>query len=101
MIPSSPRGRRVFVVIIGGATLGISLAAQQSTPRAVTAADYARAEKFLAAAVTGLVVGGAVTPAWLPDERFWYRTTTADGTTQTLLIDPARKTRSVCTAPGA
>ncbi len=45
----------------------------------MTPADYARAEKFLAAAVNPLVVGGSVAPNWLPDERFWYRSTTADG----------------------
>ena len=54
------------------------------------------AEKFLAAGVNGLG-GGSVTPAWLPDDRFWYRTTLVDGTTQTILIDPAKKTRIVCT----
>lgn len=48
-------------------------------PRPLTAADYARAERFLAPALTGMVVGGSVTANWLPDERFWYRTQTADG----------------------
>jgi hypothetical protein len=52
----------------------------------VTAADYARAEKFLAPAVTPLVVGGTVAATWLPDERFTYRNTTADGRVQ--LVDP-------------
>ena len=37
---------------------------------AVTVADYARAEKFLGPNLQGLVVGGTVVPAWLPDERF-------------------------------
>ena len=72
---------------------------QQSTARAVTvtAADYARAEKFLAPALNGLVVGGSVAPTWLADDRFWYRTTLADGSTQTILVDPVKKTRTVCT----
>src|SRR5262245_32847094 len=67
------------------------------TPRAVSAADYARAEKFLAAGVNGLVAGGSVAPTWLPDDAFWYRTTLVDGTMQTILIDPVKKTRTVCT----
>ncbi|MCX6545261.1 MAG: DPP IV N-terminal domain-containing protein [Acidobacteria bacterium] len=61
-------------------------------PAAVTAADYARAEKFLGPGVSGLVVGGSVTPAWLPDERFSYRSVTADGT-EFVLVDPVRRTR--------
>src|SRR5262245_17606193 len=79
-------------------SISVSLVAQQQT-RAVTAADYARAEKMLAQNLNGLVVGGNVSPNWLPDERFWYRTTLADGTTQTILVDPQQRTRKVCNAP--
>jgi dipeptidyl-peptidase-4 len=67
-------------------------AAAQAAPPALTAADYARAEKFLAAAVNPLVVGGTVNATWLPDDRFTYRSTVADGT-QFLLVDPVAKTR--------
>jgi len=59
----------------------------------VTAEDYARAEKFLAAAANPLVVGGAVSATWLPDERFTYRNTTHDGS-EFILIDPVRKSRT-------
>src|SRR5258707_11482779 len=66
----------------------ISAAAQQ---RVFTAADYARAEKFMAYNTTPLVPhsGGRVT--WLADDRFWYRTTTAEGT-EFVLVDAARGT---------
>ncbi|RPJ71916.1 MAG: S9 family peptidase [Acidobacteria bacterium] len=64
-----------------------------ATPPVVTAADYARAEKFLAAALTPLVVGGSVTAAWLPDDRFTYRNTTAAGV-EFILVDPVKKTRA-------
>ena len=47
-----------------------------TAPTAVTAPDYARAEKFLAAGVNPLVIGGSVTAAWLQDDRFTYRNTT-------------------------
>jgi hypothetical protein len=48
------------------------LSAQQYHPDSVTAADYAHAEKFLAAGVFPLVGGMAGRPTWLGD-RFWYR----------------------------
>ncbi|MBI3005399.1 MAG: DPP IV N-terminal domain-containing protein [Ignavibacteriales bacterium] len=62
-------------------------------PTPFTAADYARAEKFLAPNVTGLMVGGEVMPTWLPDDRFWYRSTTGGGV-EYVLIDPTKRTRS-------
>lgn len=64
-----------------------------STAPVVTAADYARAEKFLAQTVNPLVVGGTVNATWLPDDRFTYRSTTADGF-EFMLVDPAQKTRT-------
>ncbi|HKW03167.1 MAG TPA: hypothetical protein VJN96_25300, partial [Vicinamibacterales bacterium] len=81
--------------------VGISVGAQQPA-RAITAADYARAEKFLAQNLTGLVVGGSVTPTWIGtlDDRFTYRNTRADGTTEAIVVDAVKKTRQVC-APGA
>ena len=69
---------------------------------AVTAADYARAEKFLAPNLAGLVVGGSVTPNWLPDGRFWFRNQTLSGT-EIVVVDPATKTRTAypdCAAAG-
>jgi dipeptidyl aminopeptidase/acylaminoacyl peptidase len=79
----------VFVVLAG------SLVAQErpaTAPPAPTSDDYARAEKFLAPAVSSLVVGGSVSAAWLADGRFTYRSTTADGV-QFLLVDPVKVTR--------
>lgn len=62
-------------------------------PRSLTAADYARAEQRLPAAMNRLVAGGTVRPTWLPGNRFWYRNTTADGG-EFLLVDPARRSRA-------
>ena len=62
-------------------------------PRALTAADYSRAEHALAPYASPLVFGGSVRPNWLPDGRFWYRTTTAAGS-QFMLVDPVRGTRT-------
>jgi len=73
----------------------ITAAAQQpaaDAPRALTAADYARAEKFMGYNTTPLVFRSGVRPTWMPDDRFWYRVTTADGS-EFLLVDPAKGTR--------
>jgi dipeptidyl aminopeptidase/acylaminoacyl peptidase len=59
----------------------------------VTAADYARAERFLSAATTPLVSGVPGRPTWLPDGRFWYRVSAAGGG-EFILVDPARRTRA-------
>ena len=68
------------------------VSAQPAAQPGVTGADYAGAEKFLAATVNPLVVGGAVSATWLPDDRFTYRNTTADGS-EFLLVNPVKKTR--------
>jgi dipeptidyl aminopeptidase/acylaminoacyl peptidase len=60
--------------------------------RNVTADDYARAEKFLNYSANPLVLHAGVQPVWLPDDRFWYRTTTENGT-EFVLVDPARGVR--------
>src|SRR3954452_234622 len=58
-----------------------------------TAADYQRAEKFMTYNTAPLVLNSGVRPNWLPDERFWYRITTAD-CAQFILVDPAKGTRA-------
>src|SRR6185503_19277860 len=52
-----------------------------------------RAETFLGQYTTPLVFGANATPEWLPDQRFWYRTSTREGT-RFFLVDPARRTRA-------
>jgi dipeptidyl aminopeptidase/acylaminoacyl peptidase len=64
----------------------------QST-RQLTAEDYARAEKFLAQGTVPLVTGFGVRPTWLPDGRFWYRTTVPEGSAF-FVVDPAKRTRT-------
>ena len=89
------RRRVVLGVSLSAAALAVPLLARQPAP-SVAAADYARAEKFLAPALAGLVIGGSVTPNWLAADRFWYRTTILDGSSETVLVDPAAQTRVVC-----
>jgi dipeptidyl-peptidase-4 len=86
-----------FVLAAALALPVIAFAQQPYRVAEVTAADYARAEKQLAAGVANLTVGGSVQPNWLPDDRFWYRNT-APNVTEVILIDPAKKTRTVCDA---
>src|SRR5262245_42784939 len=64
-----------------------------SQTRTLTAADYARAEKFMGYNTNPLVLRGSVRPTWLPDDRFWYRITTENGN-EFVLIDPIRGTRN-------
>lgn len=66
--------------------------AGQSPTRQLTAADYARAERFLAPSAAPLVTGIGVSPTWLADGRFWYRATASDGGAF-WLVDPARRSR--------
>jgi dipeptidyl-peptidase 4 len=73
--------------------LNVSIVAQER--RALTAEDYARAEKALGYNTNPLVFHAGVRPNWIAGERFWYRITTPEGS-EFVLIDPVRGTR----APG-
>jgi len=64
---------------------------QQQTAISLTAADYQRAEKFMGYNTNQLVDRATVLPNWLPEDRFWYRVLTAQGS-EFILIDPARGT---------
>ena len=57
----------------------------------LTTADYDRAAKMLPFNLAPLVSGGTVAATWLPDGRFYYEITTADGS-EWLIVNPARKT---------
>ncbi len=68
-----------------------SVFAQQ--PKALTADDYARAEKMLGYNTTPLVDRGAVRPTFLPDGKFWYRAMTPTGS-EFVLVNPADGSRT-------
>jgi hypothetical protein len=83
------------VIVLAGLAALVPVLAQERADNSrpvVTAAQYAQAEKFLSQTLNPLAVGGSVTPAWLPDNRFTYRRTTADGS-EFLLVDPVKRTR--------
>ncbi|WP_353269506.1 DPP IV N-terminal domain-containing protein, partial [Gemmatimonas sp.] len=70
-------------------------------PRVLTAADYARAERFLGFNTTPLVSGTGVVPTWLPDGRFTYRVRQPDGSSPLMLVDAAKGTKTNCAATPA
>ncbi len=79
--------------LISVALVSVVAPAQQAP--VVTAADYARAQRFLRDNVLPLVSGMGVQPTWLAGDRFGYRIPVG-GVTQFVLVDPARATRTVC-----
>ena len=78
--------------LAAAAIVGLVLPAHAQT-RALTTDDYARAEKFLGYNTNGLVLHVAAQPTWVGDERFWYRTTTENGT-EFFLVDAATGART-------
>jgi len=91
-----PRISAIVAALLAVAVSPIAQAqdrAQTPAPARLTATDYAHAEKFMPYHVNPLVSHGTVRVNWLPDERFWYRDTTPDGT-EFILVDPARGTRA-------
>lgn len=64
----------------------------------LTAADYARAERFMGYNTNPLVLRGDVSATWLDGNRFWYRVTTETGE-QTFLVNVPAGTREPYTPP--
>ncbi len=60
---------------------------------ALTTADYARAESFLAYNTSSLVLHGGVRPVWVDGGRFWYRNITESGS-EFLLVNAADGVRT-------
>src|SRR6266705_2494584 len=80
--------RRVGIAL-AALTFGAPCLAQT---RALTAGDYARAEKLMGYNTNPLVFRAGIRPRWLADDRFWYRVTTQNGN-EFVLVDPTRGTR--------
>ena len=81
MVKTSLRFASALTLLLAGAAVA-------QTPRALTADDYARAEKFLGYNTNRLVLHVAAQPTWVGDDRFWYRTTTENGT-ELFLVEAA------------
>ena len=91
--------RRFILAFATVSVAAVTLTAQQAaTPRQLTAADYARAERFMTYNTTPLVLRTGVRPVWLDDGRFWYRVTTENGS-EAIIVDPVKGTKAPCTLP--
>src|SRR5260370_37018312 len=86
---------KLAIIFTGFMTTIPCVAQERSTyaPRVITADDYARAEKAMGYNTNPLVFRSGVRANWLPDERFWYRITTPEGS-EFVLIDPAQGTHA-------
>jgi dipeptidyl-peptidase 4 len=85
-----------FAILLVFLIVTTQIVAQQhgsEAPRTFTAADYARAEKFMNYNTTPLVLHG-VRPTWMADNRFWYRNVTAEGS-EFVMFDAAHGTRQL------
>ncbi|MFN8668776.1 MAG: DPP IV N-terminal domain-containing protein [Gemmatimonadaceae bacterium] len=83
-----------FPIALVCVALPASVVAQGAPPKGYQFAieDYARAERFLGATMNPLVSGTTGRPSWLPDGRFHYRVTTANGASF-VLVNPAKRAR--------
>jgi dipeptidyl aminopeptidase/acylaminoacyl peptidase len=91
--------RRFVLLTVASVVVAPPVLAQ---PRVLTAADYARAERFLGFNTTPLVSGTGLVPTWLPDGRFTYRVRQPDGSSPLMLVDAAKGTKTNCvTTPAA
>jgi dipeptidyl-peptidase-4 len=93
--------RVTILCIATAAAFAVPIVAQQevaSAARALTAADYARAEQFMTWNTTPLLFRSGVRPTWLAGDRFWYRITTPAGS-EAVLVDPTKGTKEPCTLP--
>jgi dipeptidyl aminopeptidase/acylaminoacyl peptidase len=82
--------KRFLSMFIGSITL-LAVNAQQGT--VLSAKDYANAESFMVYNTQQFIDHGNVTPNWIKDDRFWYRTLTAQGS-EFILVDPNKGTRT-------
>ena len=90
---------RKLAFFMASAALAVAAVLPVAAQRgALTAADYARAEKFMNYNVTPLVYRSGVRGNWLPDDRVWYRVTTETGSVATL-VDPTTGTKTACDLP--
>ena len=87
---------RAFILLIACMIPLLAAVASEKpgeTPRVLTAADYAQAEKFMGYNTAPLVLRASVRPNWLPGDRFWYRNALEKDGSEFVLVDPKKKSR--------
>ena len=75
------------------AAIPLACALTANAQTALTAKDYERAESRLNYGTEPYIDRGSVRANWLPDNKFWYRVLTADGS-EFILVDPSKKSRA-------
>jgi len=95
--------RAMAFAALAGSFAWVRVSAQQPSPppRALTAADYARAERFMTYNATPLVLHSAGRATWVAGaagERFWYRTNTERGP-EAVMVNAADAAKSPCELP--
>ena len=80
-------------IILTALPLALLVSAYAQPQPVLTAKDYEQAQRFLGPNAEQLIDNGPVRPNWLPDNRFWYRNLTANGS-EFILVDPAKGTRT-------
>src|SRR5438477_3559701 len=96
--PLTRRGALVALLI---AAASLSARARQQYVPALTATDYARAERFMPYNTNPLVLHSAGRVTWVADagrERFWYRTTTEKGA-EAFIVTAENGAKSACDLP--
>ncbi|WP_316806014.1 S9 family peptidase [Pedobacter agri] len=68
--------------------------------KVLTAKDYEHAESFMAYNTSKYIDNGSVSPNWLEGDKFWFTLKNATGT-QTFLVDPEKKTKTISTEYGS
>ncbi|MCC3152319.1 DPP IV N-terminal domain-containing protein [Hymenobacter sp. BT770] len=81
-----------YLLALTALAVSLPLAAQAQQPPALTAQDYARAERFMGYNTQALVDHSMGQPNWLAGDRFWYRVMTPQGS-EFVLVDPAHKSK--------
>ncbi|GAB3934669.1 S9 family peptidase [Mucilaginibacter myungsuensis] len=80
--------------LLSALPFALALTAQAQAPAAYTAKDYERAETQLTSALSPLVTRGGIRPNWMPDDRFWYKASPAEGG-QFMVYNPAKGSKAL------
>lgn len=81
-----------YLLTLAGFALAISATAQVS----ITAKDYERAESFMSYKTDKYIDGTPGRINWLANDQFWFSVKNQNGT-ETYLVDPAKKTKTLTT----
>ena len=77
-----------YLLLATGFAFTLNAMAQKD--KIFTDEDYARAEKFMSYHTETYIDKGSLKPNWLALDRFWYQTTSVQGT-EFILVNPSKK----------